>query len=703
MNRGNKIRLRVVELPEDENPFIAELSPMVEQFGIHAEDIIQITGSSPTLAVVSINKTNVATDISLSEQACSNAQTTLGDIVRIRKVTPKEAASIVLVCEDNPAIDLEAIKTHLVEKPLLAANVLSYTSSGRVLPVRVYRTVPAGPVIISPSTDITVLDSLPNAEKQVDFTYVGGLSKEIEKIKELVVLPLTDPEIFERMGISPPKGLLLFGIPGTGKTLLAKALSNEIDAYFTAINGPEILSKYYGESEENLRRIFTEAIQNAPAIVFIDEIDAIAPKREEVVGEVERRVVSQLLALMDGLQPSDGIMVIGATNIPNAIDPALRRPGRFDREMEIGVPDRKAREEILQIHSRDMPLSPDVDLKELARITHGYVGADLESLCKEAAMRALKHAFPDTEKDKDKEKGKEKDKEKDKKRKKGKKKDKKELRATVEMRDFLDALQEVEPSGMREALVHLPNVTWEDIGGLHEIKARLREMIEWPLTFQESYQQMDITAPKGIIITGPPGCGKTLLAKAVATESEVNFINIRCPELLSKWVGESEERIAKIFKRARQVAPCILFFEGIDTIAQKHAEGTDSFIRRMTDQLLLEMDGIEHLENVMIIGETNTPERLDPSLLRAGRFEVVIEVSLPDEAERYEILKVCTRKKPLKGVDLSEIARETEGFSGSDLFALCREAAMVALREDIYSKCIEMRHFLKALSVMNNG
>jgi transitional endoplasmic reticulum ATPase len=676
MNRGKDIRLRVVELPEDKNPFFAELSPMVEQFGIYEGDTIQVTGSSPTVVVASINKTNVATDISLSEQACSNAQTALGDIVRIRKISPKEASSIVLVSENECPPALEEIKKTIVGNPLMGANVIECESSEGVVPLRVYKTVPAGPVTISPLTDVTVLDSLPFAEKQVDFSYVGGLSREIEKMKELVVLPLTNPEIFERMGISPPKGLLLYGIPGTGKTLLAKALSNEIDAYFTAINGPEILSKYYGQSEENLRRIFTEAVQNAPAIIFIDEIDAIAPKREEVVGEVERRVVSQLLALMDGLNPSDGIMVIGATNIPNAIDPALRRPGRFDREMEIGVPDRKAREEILYIHSRDMPLSPDVDLKELARITHGYVGADLESLCKEAAMRALKH---------------------------GSSQKKGELtEVTVDMRDFLDALQEVEPSGMREALVHLPSVTWEDIGGLHQIKARLREMIEWPLTFQESYQRMDITAPKGIIITGPSGCGKTLLANAVATESEVNFINIRCPELLSKWVGESEERIAKIFKRARQVAPCILFLEGIETIAQKSTGGTDSFIRRMTEQLLLEMDGIEHLENVMIIGETNTLDMLDPSLLRAGRFEVVIEVSLPDEAERCEILTVCTRKKPLKGVDLSEIARKTEGMSGSDLFALCREAAMVALREDTYAQYIEMRHFLEAVSIMGD-
>lgn len=676
MNRGKDIRLRVVELPEDKNPFFAELSPMVEQFGIYEGDTIQVTGSSPTVVVASINKTNVATDISLSEQACSNAQTALGDIVRIRKISPKEASSIVLVSENECPPALEEIKKTIVGNPLMGANVIECESSEGVVPLRVYKTVPAGPVTISPLTDVTVLDSLPFAEKQVDFSYVGGLSREIEKMKELVVLPLTNPEIFERMGISPPKGLLLYGIPGTGKTLLAKALSNEIDAYFTAINGPEILSKYYGQSEENLRRIFTEAVQNAPAIIFIDEIDAIAPKREEVVGEVERRVVSQLLALMDGLNPSDGIMVIGATNIPNAIDPALRRPGRFDREMEIGVPDRKAREEILFIHSRDMPLSPDVDLKELARITHGYVGADLESLCKEAAMRALKH---------------------------GSSQKKGELtEVTVDMRDFLDALQEVEPSGMREALVHLPSVTWEDIGGLHQIKARLREMIEWPLTFQESYQRMDITAPKGIIITGPSGCGKTLLANAVATESEVNFINIRCPELLSKWVGESEERIAKIFKRARQVAPCILFLEGIETIAQKSTGGTDSFIRRMTEQLLLEMDGIEHLENVMIIGETNTLDMLDPSLLRAGRFEVVIEVSLPDEAERCEILTVCTRKKPLKGVDLSEIARKTEGMSGSDLFALCREAAMVALREDTYAQYIEMRHFLEAVSIMGD-
>ena len=675
MNRNHKIRLRVVELSKDQDPFIAELSPMVEEFGIFEKDIIQITGPSPTLAVVSINKTNVATDIALSEQAASNAQTVLGDIVYVRKINPKEAERIVLFPEDQQtALSEDIVKRTLVGKPLLRTNSIWYPSPEGWILLKIYKTVPAGPVLFSASTEVILLEEMPAyTGKKVDFSCVGGLEKEIEKIREIAVLPLIHPETFEHMGISPPKGLLLYGIPGTGKTLLAKALSNEIDAYFTAINGPEILSKYYGESEENLRRIFNEAMQNAPAIIFIDEIDAIAPKREEVVGEVERRVVSQLLALMDGLQPSDGIIVIGATNIPNSLDPALRRPGRLDREIEVGVPDRNAREEILLIHCRDMPLADDVDLKELARITHGYVGADLESLCKEAALRALRRSSSHGRRRKQE--------------------------SVVEMHDFQNALQEVEPSGMREALVHLPNVRWEDIGGLQEVKARLREMVEWPLKFHESFERMDITAPKGIIITGPSGCGKTLLAKAVATESEVNFINIRCPELLSKWVGESEERIAKIFRRARQVAPCILFLEGIDTIARKNAAETgDSFICRMTDQLLLEMDGIEHLENVMVIGETNSSQLLDPSLLRSGRFEMVIEVSFPDEAERLDILKICTRRKPLKGVDLSVIARETEGFSGSDLSALCREAAMAALRENIQSEYIEMRHFREALT-----
>ncbi|RLI25485.1 AAA family ATPase, partial [Candidatus Bathyarchaeota archaeon] len=508
-------------------------------------------------------------------------------------------------------------------------------------------------------------------------------------------LPLKYPELFERLGVEAPKGVLLYGPPGTGKTLLAKAVANETNAAFFSISGPEIMSKYYGESEERLREIFRQAEENAPSIIFIDEIDAIAPKREEVTGEVEKRVVSQLLALMDGLKPRGRVVVIGATNRPNALDPALRRPGRFDREIEIGVPNKQGRLEILQIHTRGMPLADDVDLEYLASITHGFVGADLEALCKEAAMRALRRIIPEIDFEKETIPA--------------------EVlnKITVTMNDFLEALKEVEPSAMREVLVEVPNVKWEDIGGLHDVKLELQEAVEWPLKYPELFEYMDARPPKGILLYGPPGTGKTLLAKAVANESEANFISIKGPEILSKWVGESERAIREVFRKAKQAAPSIIFFDEIDAIAPVRGSGLgDSHVtERVISQLLTEMDGIEELRGVVVIAATNRPDIVDPALLRPGRFDKLLYVPPPDLEARKEILKIHTRKKPLADdVDLDDIAKRTEGYTGADLEALCNTAVMLAIREyiavnkdpeeakkGVKKLKVHMRHFEEAL------
>ncbi|HDI46538.1 MAG TPA: AAA family ATPase, partial [Candidatus Methanomethylia archaeon] len=480
------------------------------------------------------------------------------------------------------------------------------------------------------------------------------------------------------------RGVLLYGPPGCGKTLLAKAVANETGAHFIAINGPEIMSKFYGESEARLREVFDEAEKNAPSIIFIDELDAIAPKREEVTGEVEKRVVSQLLTLMDGLKGRGQVVVIGATNRPEAVDPALRRPGRFDREIAIGVPDKRGRREILQVHVRNMPLAEDVNLDELAEITHGYTGADLAALCREAAMRALRRFLPKINLEE-------------------------EVIPTevleslkVTRQDFMDALKDVQPSALREVLVEVPEVHWDDIGGLEDVKRQLREMVEWPLKHPELFEQMGITPPKGILLYGPPGTGKTLLAKAVATESEANFISVKGPEVLSKWVGESERAVREIFRKARQTAPCIVFFDELDAIAPRRGMRYDSGVtERVVNQLLTEMDGIVALKNVVVIGATNRPDILDTALLRPGRFDRVVYVPPPDKKARMEIFKVHTRKMPLaEDVDLEKLAEMTEGYTGADIEAVCREAALSALREEMKPRPVQMKHFLEALKVV---
>ncbi|WP_297505046.1 CDC48 family AAA ATPase, partial [Thermococcus sp.] len=617
----------------------------------------------------------------------------------------------------------------------------------------VVNTVPRGIVQITYNTEVEVLPQAveirEEAIPEVTYEDIGGLSDAIQKIREMVELPLKHPELFERLGIEPPKGVLLYGPPGTGKTLLAKAVANEANAHFIAINGPEIMSKFYGESEERLREIFKDAEENAPSIIFIDEIDAIAPKREEVVGEVEKRVVSQLLTLMDGLKGRGKVIVIAATNRPDALDPALRRPGRFDREIEVGVPDKKGRKEILQIHTRGMPLEPDYDkatvlkvlkelmkresfekaklerliervsaaksdeevkealksesevypevrsrlidrmLEEIAEKTHGFVGADLAALAREAAMVVLRRLINEGKISPEQERI--------------PPEVLQELR--VRKADFYEALKMVEPSALREVLIEMPNVRWEDVGGLDEVKQELKEAVEWPLKYPKAFQRLGIEPPRGVLLYGPPGTGKTLLAKAVATESEANFIGIRGPEVLSKWVGESEKRVREIFRKARQAAPTVIFIDEIDAIAPARGSDMSRVTDRLINQLLTEMDGIERNSGVVVIAATNRPDILDPALLRPGRFDRLILVPAPDEKARLEILKVHTRRVPLASdVNLRELAKKTEGYSGADIEALVREAALLAMRRIMTELPVELveeesEEFLEKLRV----
>jgi len=554
--------------------------------------------------------------------------------------------------------------------------------SGQSIPMKIAETSPSGTVVVTENTEIK-LSERPAEEVRAggrgaaaaetpDVTYedIGGLDRELEQVREMIELPMRHPELFQRLGIEPPKGVLLHGPPGTGKTLIAKAVANEIDAYFTTISGPEIMSKYYGESEEQLREIFEEAEENAPAIVFVDELDSIAPKRSEAGGDVERRVVAQLLSLMDGLEERGELVVIGATNRVDAIDPALRRGGRFDREIEIGVPDRDGRLEILQVHTRGMPLSDAVDIEQYADNTHGFVGADLEQLAKEGAMTALRRVRPELDLESDEIPA--------------------EVLESIQVteEDFKEALKTIEPSALREIFAEIPDVTWADVGGLEDTKERLRETIQWPLEYPQVFETLDMEAAKGVLLYGPPGTGKTLLAKAVANEAESNFISIKGPELLNKYVGESEKGVREVFKKARQNAPTVIFFDEIDSIAVERGRHTgDSGVgERVVSQLLTELDGLEELEDVVVIATTNRPDLIDPALLRPGRLDRQVHVPVPDEDARRAIFEVHTRDKPLADdVDLDWLARRTEGFVGADIEAVAREAAMAASREFIES------------------
>ena len=552
--------------------------------------------------------------------------------------------------------------------------------SGQKIPLKVAGTSPAGTVVVTDSTEIEISkqpaeqfatrDEGERETPSVTYEDIGGLDEELEQVREMIELPMRHPELFQQLGIEPPKGVLLQGPPGTGKTLMARAVANEIDAYFTDISGPEIMSKYYGESEEQLREVFEEAEENSPAVVFIDEIDSIAPKRGETSGDVERRVVAQLLSLMDGLEERGQVIVIGATNRVDALDPALRRGGRFDREIEVGVPDKEGRKEILQVHTRGMPLAEDIDLDEYAENTHGFVGADIEQLAKEAAMNALRRIRPELDLEEEEI-------------------DAKTLeRLEVVADDFTSALKGIEPSALREVFVEVPDVTWEQVGGLGDTKDRLRETIQWPLEYPEVFDQMDIEAAKGVLLYGPPGTGKTLLAKAIANEAQSNFISIKGPELLNKYVGESEKGVREVFEKARSNAPTVVFFDEIDSIAGERGRTTgDSGVgERVVSQLLTELDGLEALEDVVVIATTNRPDLIDQALLRPGRLDRHINVPIPDEDARRKIFEVHTRDKPLAdGVDLDDLAARTDGYVGADIEAVCREASMIATREFITS------------------
>jgi transitional endoplasmic reticulum ATPase len=538
-------------------------------------------------------------------------------------------------------------------------------------------------------TEVTEIQLLPEATEVVkdevpEVTYedLGGIRDAIVKIREMIELPLKYPELFQRLGIDPPRGVLILGPPGTGKTLLAKAVANESDAYFTSINGPEIMSKYYGESEQHLRDVFKEAENNAPAIIFIDELDSIATKRAEVTGEVERRVVAQLLSLMDGLKTRKNVIVIGATNRPEAIDNALRRPGRFDREIELRVPDKTGRKEIFQIHTRSMPLTPDVDVDEMSDRTYGFVGADIAALCKEAAMNVLRRVLPNIDM-----------------------KDQvlphevfEKLRVT--RHDFEEALKIIQPSALREIMIEVPNVTWEDIGGLSQVKMLLREAVEWPLRYAESFRRVGVEAPKGVLLYGPPGTGKTLLAKAIANESQANFITAKGSDLLSKWYGESEKHISEVFKKARQVAPAIVFLDELDALApvRGSAAGEPRVTERIVNQLLSELDGLEELRGVIVIGATNRPDIIDPALLRPGRFDEIILVPVPDRGARREIFKVHIRRMPVADdVVLNELVDRADNFTGADIASVCKKAGRLALREDLNAVVVRRKHFMEAL------
>ncbi len=686
-----KLMVRVLEAePQDVGKGIGRLDPeIMEKLGLENGDIIYVEGKRKTVVRVAQGRSHDRGlgIIRLDTITRKNIGIRIGDKVFIEKTTAKPAVSIKLAPSKYYA-PIEAdivhrIKTRLINRVVLEEDLVGVRFANQLIPFKVVHTRPRGPVIITKNTNIVLLEKPVETYRLPRVTYedIGGLKNVIQKIRELVELPLRYPELFKKLGVEPPKGILLYGPPGCGKTLLAKAVANEADAYFIAINGPEIMSKYYGESEQRLREIFEQAKKNAPAIIFIDEIDAIAPKRDEVIGEVERRVVAQLLALMDGLEARGDVIVIAATNRPNALDPALRRPGRFDREIEVPLPDKQGRLEILQIHTRGMPLAEDVDLGKLAEITHGYTGADLAALVKEAALHALRRYLPEM----DLESG----------------SIPPEILDKMEvcMDDFMAAYKEIIPSGLREIYVEVPETRWFDIGGLAEIKQELKQIVEWPLKYPEIFSRVGIKPPRGVLLFGPPGCGKTLLAKAVATESGANFITIRGPEILSKWVGESEKAVREIFRKARQYAPAVIFFDEIDSIAPARGYAFDSRVtERIVSQLLTEIDGIHNVEKVVVIAATNRPDILDPSLLRPGRFDKLLYVPPPDTGSRLEILQIHTRGMPLaEDVDLYEIARETEGYSGADLEALVREAAMLALREDMFIDKIYMRHFIQAM------
>ena len=662
----------------------------MQKLGISSGDVIEILGKKKTSAIAwpAYSEDQDPSIMRIDGFLRKNAGVSINEYVVVRKAEVKNAMSIVLAPVDmqlNVDEDFaNFVKNRLMDRTFVEGDTTLVMMLGHSVQFTVAKMQPHGIVKMTYDTKFQILtEPVAEAKGVPRTTYedIGGLEEEIQRIREMVELPMRHPEIFQRLGIDPPKGVLLLGPPGCGKTLLARAVANESDANFSSINGPEIMSKFYGESEARLREIFQHAQQNAPSIILIDELDSIAPKREEVTGEVERRVVAQLLALMDGLSGRGNVIVIGATNRPNALDPALRRPGRFDREIEIGIPNKRGRHETLLIHSRGMPLAGDVDLKVLAERMHGYTGADLAALCRETAMKALRRYLPEINLEEERippsvlEK------------------------MEVRMDDFMNAFKEITPTAMREVAVEVPVVHWDEVGGLEEVKGELKEAVEWPLKTPEVFTRMGIRPPKGILLVGPPGCGKTLLARAVATESEANFITIKGPEVFSKWVGESEKAIREVFRKARMAAPAVIFFDEFDSLVPRRGMGyADGGVsERVISQLLTEMDGIISLEDVVIIAATNRPDIVDPAVLRPGRFDRLIYVPEPDEKARLEIFKLYTKSMPLaKDVDIAYLANTTKSYSGADIDALCREAAMHALRRDVKSKDVTLEDFQKA-------
>lgn len=723
--KAPEIKLKVVEaLQDDAYKGIARIDPqLMKSLGLVRGDVITIKGGRETAAIV-----DRAYPADVGEQIIRidglirrNAKTGVGEQVSVSKAHARAATKVSIAPAQHGVMvhgDPEMFKNGLLGRAVVKGDIIAlggvqrrrdmmhhdgfpdiigdlnelfggqFGFSGfQQLKFVVVSTSPSQSCIITEETELVLnpkaVDISEEAVPDVTYEDIGGLTEEVKKIREMVELPLKHPEIFDKLGIEPPKGVLLHGPPGTGKTLLAKAVANESEAHFILLNGPECMSKFYGESEKRIRDIFEDAEKNAPSIIFIDEVDAIAPKREDVQGEVERRVVSQLLTMMDGLKSRGRIIVIGATNRVNSIDPALRRPGRFDREVEISVPDKKARLNILKIHTRNMPLHKNVALETLAAKTHGFVGADLSALAKEAAMNVLRKLLPELKLEDDEAIPQE------------------VLdKIVITASDFEDALRVVRPSAMREVLVETPSVGWSDVGGLERTKGELKEAIDWPLRSPEAFKRLGIRAPRGILLYGPPGTGKTLLAKAVAKESEANFIHVKGPSLLSMWIGESERGLRKVFERARQVAPCVIFFDEIDALAGRRGFDLGSKVtERVLNQMLAEMDGLEGLKDVTVIGATNRPDMLDPALLRPGRFDRIILVDVPDAESRRQIFEVHLKRTPLASdVKIEEMVKETEGYVGADIEALVREAALNALRKDMMSKEVSRRDFDEAFT-----
>lgn len=688
---------------------IARLDPKdMEKIKSLVGDIIVLEGKKKTVAKVmpaymeERGKGNIQIDGIIRE----NGQIGLDEKVKIRKVDYKPATKIILAPMTISSLhgekDTRYIGRLLEGLPLIVGDRVRANLFGtRSCDFRVINTVPKDKaVLIQPNTLIAIKEEEVSDKRpgfRESYEDIGGLNREIQRIREMIELPLKYPQVFDRLGIEPPKGVFLYGPPGCGKTLIARAVANETDAYFTSISGPEIMGKFYGESEGRLRNLFNDAQAHAPAIIFLDEIESIAPKREEMGAEkqVERRVVAQLLALMDGLESRGQIIVIAATNIPNAVDPALRRPGRFDREISIPIPDKNARLDIIHIHTRGMPLSDKVDLERLASITHGFVGADLEALGREAAMTSLRKILPKVDFELE------------------------EipyeilLELEVTMDDFMEAMKEVGPSAIREVFVEVPDVKWEDVGGLHDIKEKLKEAVEWPLMYPEIFTKAKSNPPKGILLHGSPGTGKTLIAKAVANESEVNFISVSGPSLMNKFVGESERGVREVFRKAKQASPSILFFDEIDALVPQRGAGGDTsrVTERVISQFLAELDGIEELKGVVVLAATNRVDIIDPAILRAGRFDLILELPLPDKKARFEIFKIHTQGKPLdKNVNLKEFSQETEGWTGADIEAMIRRASMQAVKEFIEKHkgrpdeeklklfAITKKHFLEAMT-----